>query len=167
MITIRKHIEEDIPYRVKWLNNMMVSKYLWINTWEETILEKQQEWFRNYRKDPNKKFFTICDCETPIWFMWLSNISSINKNADLFIMIWEPEYHGKWVWKYAMKSLVKFWFEKLKLHKLILQVFEENVPAVKLYESLGFKVEWRLIDDAFFDGSFHNCLCMAIFNKNN
>lgn len=166
-IKFRKHLEEDIPYRVKWLNNKVITKYLWTNPWEKTIVEKQKKWFENYKNDPNKKFYTICDNEMPIWFMWLSNINKTNKNAEIFIMIWEESYHSKWIWRIAMKALMYVWFEKLKLHKLNLWVFEENLPAVNLYKSLWFKIEWIMKEEAYFDWIFHNTLSMAIFNPNN
>ncbi len=164
-LKIRSHLEKDIPYRVKWLNDDIISKYIWTVSNEKTVLKKQEEWFRNYRKDKNKRFFTICDNEEPIWFMWLSNISKINKNAELFIMIWEISYHWKWVWRLALNALIKIAFDKYNLHKLNLWVYEENLPAVWLYKSLWFKIEWRFIEEAFFDWKFHNTLSMAIFQK--
>jgi hypothetical protein len=36
---------------------------------QKTTLKKQQQWFDNYEKSKNKKFFTICDRLKPIGFM--------------------------------------------------------------------------------------------------
>ena len=143
MIKIRKHLEKDIPYRVKWLNNSKVNKLIGDNLGQKTSLKQQKTWFANYQKDKNKKFFTICDGINPIGFMGLSNISKQNKNADLFIAIGEDDYRGKGIGKIAMKWLINYGFTKLKLHKINLGVIKSNKPAIKLYQSLGFVVEGK------------------------
>ncbi|MBU4257010.1 GNAT family N-acetyltransferase, partial [Patescibacteria group bacterium] len=87
-------MQKDIPYRVKWLNNPNVNRFVGDEVGQKTNLKKAKEWFADYQKVKNKKFFTICDDFKPIGFMGLSNISKHNKNADLFIAIGEDNYHG-------------------------------------------------------------------------
>lgn len=165
MIKIRKHLQKDIPYRVKWLNNPKVNKFIGDESGRGTNLKKEREWFSNYQKDKNKKFFTICDDSKPIGFMGLSNISKTNKNANLFIAIGEDDYRGKGIGKIAMKWLINYGFNKLKLHKISLGVAKDNLSAVKLYKSLGFVIEGEMKDEIFYKGRFYNDLSMAIFNN--
>ncbi len=166
MIKIRKHLRKDIPYRVKWLNNPNVNKFVGDEIGEETTLKKEKDWFSNYKKDKNKKFFTICDDSKPIGFMGLSNISKSNKNADLFIAIGEDNYRGKGIGKIVIKWLIDYGFKKLKLHKINLGVIENNRHATKVYQSLGFIIEGRMKDEIFYKGKYHDFLSMAIFNIN-
>ena len=166
MIRIRKHLLKDIPCRVKWLNNPNVNKFIGDEMGGKTNLKKEKEWFVNYQKTKNKKFFTICDNSKPIGFMGLSNISKPNKNADLFIAIGEDNYRGKGMGKIAMKWIIYYGFNKLKLHKINLGVIKNNIPAVNLYESLGFVIEGKMKDEVFYEGKFHDFLSMAIFNRN-
>ncbi len=166
MMQIREHKEKDIPLRVKWLNNPKVNKLIGDEPGKETNLQKQKEWFENYEKDENKKFFTICEDETPIGLVGLSNISKNNRNADLFIVIGEDDYRGKGFGKKAMKWILDFAFEKLKLNKVNLGVFEENESAVSLYKTLGFEIEGIMKEEVYFDKKFHNFLSMAIFERN-
>jgi len=166
MIKIRKHLEKDIPYRVKWLNNPNVNKFIGDEVEQKTNLKKEKEWFVNYIKSKNKKFFTICENSTPIGFMGLSNISKLNKNADLFIAIGEDDYRGKGIGKIAMEWLIDYGFTKQKFHKINLGVIKDNVPAVSLYKSLGFVIEGDMKDEVFYKGEFHDFLSMAIFNRN-
>ena len=165
MIKIRKHLQKDIPYRVKWLNNPKINNFVGA-IGEKTNLRKQKKWFESYRKDKNKIFFTICDNTTPIGFMGLSNISKFDRNADLLIAIGEDEYRGKGIGKIALKWLLDFGLNKLNLHKISLGVTKDNDIAIKLYKSLGFSVEGELQDEIFSNGKFRNQLVMAIFNKN-
>ncbi|MDX9970334.1 MAG: GNAT family protein [Candidatus Gracilibacteria bacterium] len=166
MIKIRKHLEKDIPYRVKWLSNHKVIQFIGDELGKKTNLQKEKEWFANYKNAKNKKFFTICDNVKPIGFMGLSNISKPNKNADLFIAIGEDDYRGKGIGKIAMEWIIDYGFTKQKLHKINLGVIKDNIPAVNLYKSLGFVVEGEMKDEVFYKGKFHDFLSMAIFNIN-
>lgn len=166
MIKIRKHLQKDIPYRVKWLNKPNINKFISDEMGQKTNLKKEKKWFVNYQKAKNKKFFTLCDNSKPIGFMGLSNISRANKKANLFIVIGEDEYRGKGIGKIAMKWIIDYGFNKLKLHKINLCVIKDNVPAVKLYQSLGFITEGEMKDEIFYKGKFYAFLSMAIFNIN-
>ncbi|MFH1314996.1 MAG: GNAT family protein [Candidatus Uhrbacteria bacterium] len=165
MIKIRRHLSKDIPYRVKWLSNPKVNKYIGDELGKKTTLKKQQEWFANYQKAKDKKFFTICNNKTPIGFMGLSNIDKTNKNADLFIAIGEDKYRGKGIGKVAMKWLIDYGFKELKLHKINLGVIKNNLPAINLYKKLGFVIEGEMKDEVYFKGKYYNLLSMAIFKK--
>ncbi|MDP3043149.1 MAG: GNAT family protein [bacterium] len=166
MIKIRRHLQKDIPYRVKWLSNPNVNRFVGDEMGQKTNLKKEKEWFANYQKAKNKKFFTICDDSMPIGFMGLSNISKPNKNADLFIAIGEDDYHGKGIGKTAMEWIIDYGFNKLKLRKINLGVIKDNIPAVNLYKSLGFITEGKMKEEVFYKGKFHDFLSMAIFNRN-
>lgn len=165
MITFRPHTKNDILYRIKWLNNPKVTKYIWDAIGKKTTIKEQTERFINYHKDKNKKFFTICDEKKPIGLIGISNINKNDKNANLFIMIGEDEYRGKGIGKTAMKRLIDYGFKTLKLYKLKLYVLKENIPAVKLYQSLGFITEGDMKDEVFFKGKFYDLLRMALFQQ--
>ena len=95
--------------------------------------------------------------------MGLSHIDKINKTAEIFVVIGEDDYRGKGIGRQAVQWIVDFGFKQLKLHKIALAVFAENLVAVKLYKSLGFKQEGTLKDDAYFGGKYHDTLLMAKF----
>ncbi|MDD3284708.1 MAG: GNAT family protein [Patescibacteria group bacterium] len=165
MITIRSHQKTDIPFRVKWLNNVDANIFIGRELNKKTTLKKEKEWFDNYKKDKNKKFFTILDNKKPIGFMGLSNINKINKNCDLFIMIGEDDYRGKGIGKIVMDWLINYGFNKLKLHKINLGVVRENKFAIKLYKKLGFKIEGKMIEEMMYKNKYHDFYLMALFKK--
>ena len=164
MIKIRKHLQEDIDYRVKWLNTCNINKFIGNELGQKTNLKKEKKWLNDYKKNKDKKFFTICDNSKPIGFMGLSNISKINKNADLFIVIGEDDCRGRGFGKIAMKWLIDYGFTKQKLHKINLGVVENNILTINLYKSLGFVLEGRMKEEVFYKGKFYDFLSMAIFN---
>lgn len=166
MIEIKKHSQKDISNRVKWLNNSNVNRFIGDKLGQKTTIKKEEEWFSNYLKTKDKKFFTIYKDSIPVGFMGLSNISKFNKNANLFIAIGEDSYRGKGIGRFSMEWLIDYGFNKLKLHKINLGVIENNTVAVQLYKSLGFVTEGKMKDEIFCKGQFYNFLSMAIFNKN-
>ncbi|MBU4257087.1 GNAT family N-acetyltransferase, partial [Patescibacteria group bacterium] len=66
----------------------------------------------------------------------------------------------------AVKWIINYGFNKLKLHKINLGVIKDNVPAINLYKSLGFITEGKMKEEVFYKGKFHDFLSMAIFNRN-
>ncbi|MDD5016366.1 MAG: hypothetical protein PHW73_14960, partial [Atribacterota bacterium] len=74
MIKFRLHKKNDIPFRVKWLNNKKATIFTVDNPNKKTTIVEQKEWFKNYQANVGKKFFTIFDDEKPVGFMGLSNI---------------------------------------------------------------------------------------------
>ena len=166
MIKIRKHLQKDIPYRVVWLCNPKVNRFIGEEIGQGTTLAKEKRWFADYLKDKTKQFFTICDDDKPIGFMGLSHISRTNKNADIFIAIGDDKYRGRGIGKTALKWLIDYAFKKIKLHKINLGVIKENIPAVKLYKSLGFKIEGEMKDEVCSNGKYYDSLSMAILITN-
>ena len=165
MVTIRPHKEIDIAYRVKWLNNPAVNKYIGDYPGQKTTTAKQKQWFSEYLKDRNKKFFTICVDREPIGCLGLSHISLKNKNADLFIMIGDNRYRGQGIGESSLRWLLDYGFNKLNLHKIKLTVIENNLAAVNLYKKIGFVVEGINVDEVFYQDKFYNFLEMAIFKE--
>ena len=167
MLRFRPHKRADIPFRVKWLSDPEVTKYLGENRrGQKTTYQKEKFWFDQYVKNKKiKKFFTICDNKKPIGFLGLTKISQANKNSDMFIAIGEKDYWGRGWGKKSVIYLVNYAFKKLKLHKLNLGVIKDNKPAFYCYKSAGFKVEGLLKDDARMEGKYHDMYTMAIINK--
>jgi UDP-4-amino-4,6-dideoxy-N-acetyl-beta-L-altrosamine N-acetyltransferase len=166
MLKIRPHLRTDIPLRVKWRNNPLVSFFIEDEPNQKTNLKKETQWFDEYSKNRQKKFFTMCVDNVPIGFMGLSNIDLTNQNADLFIAIGEDDYRGRGLGKQSLSWLLNYAFHKLKLHKVNLEVIDVNTHAIKVYKELGFVIEGRKREEVFIKGKWISMLEMAIFKKN-
>ncbi len=165
MLVIKPHTIKDVPLRVKWLNNPLVSAYIGEEPMKRTTLKAQLKWFEDYRKNKQKIFFTICSDKVSIGFMGLSNINRKNKNADIFIAIGENAFRGKGYGEQALEWLLQYAFTKLDLHKVNLGVIKENRAAIALYKKLGFKVEGRMREEVWLRGAWHTMFSMALFRK--
>ena len=139
MLNFRPHLRTDALWRVKWLNNRKAAIFAIDNPNHFTDESEQQQWFDNYEKNPNKKFFTICDNQKPIGFMGLSSIDLEKRTGNIFIMIGEDDYRRKGLGKISLNYLVNHAFNEMGLEILTSEVAKLNLAGIKLVESLNFK----------------------------
>lgn len=150
MITFRPHAREDLPLRIKWLNNQSAMKYASDST-EDTDAQKENNWFDDYENNPAKKFFTICADDLPIGFMGVRKIDEKEKIGNVFILIGEDDYRGKGIGLISMNWLIDYAFNVLHLEKLDLEVDKRNLHAIELYKTLNFQTvgevgdEWEML----------------------
>ncbi len=82
--------------------------------------------------------------------------------ANFRIVIFRPIERGHGIGTWAAETTRDFAFEKLKLHRLSLDVFSFNPRAEKVYRKVGFRRE-GVLRDAVRDGSqYGDDILMAI-----
>lgn len=101
----------------------------------------------------------------PVGIVSLMNISEANASADLSIIVAEPEYRGRGYGSDAIRTILRYGFEDLGLHRVGLSVFEFNEAAMAAYEKLGFREEGRLREVLERDGSRHDAILMGILKR--
>lgn len=85
----------------------------------------------------------------------INNISEENRNGELY-MYMDPRFQGKGFGYKACYALCEFAFNELNLEKVYLFTFSDNIPANKLYEKIGFKLEGVLRKQTFKEGMLKN-----------
>ncbi len=71
------------------------------------------------------------------------------------------DYHGRGVGTALMVACLDLADNWLNLHRVELDVFVDNEPALRLYKKFGFVTEGRLVDYAFRDGEYFDVFMMA------
>ena len=163
-ISFRPLTEKDLPDRVRWFNDKKITQFLGTSVRQGTTIKKQENWFKNARRLGNIKTFVVeCDGK-PVGNVALTDISGINENAGLFIVIGEKDYHRKGIGTEATNFITEFAFKELGLHQVLLYVCEENLPAIKLYEKCGFEKEGLLRDMWKIKGKYYGEIVMVKFS---
>jgi len=54
-----------------------------------------------------------------------------------------PDYRGQGLSRQLMEHIITYACNKLELVAIDLHVWEDNIPAIRLYESLGFQLQHR------------------------
>lgn len=84
------------------------------------------------------------------------------RRGNFRVAIFQPEHQGKGLGTWAVETVRDFAFERLKLHRLELDVFSFNPQAEKTYLRAGFRRE-GVLRDAVWDGErYADDILMAI-----
>ena len=100
--------------------------------------------------------------EEPLGVIGLMNVSGANRSADLSVIVGEREDRERGLGTEAIRVLLRYAFEDLRLNRVGLSVFEFNELAISAYDKLGFKEEGRLRQAIRRDGSFYDAILMSI-----
>lgn len=153
MISLKPLTKKDLNYRVALLNHEEIAPHL--NTRELFTLEKTAAWFEIAKESNVRKDFVFVFKEQKVGMGGLTNISNENRNCELYMYI-DPSFHGRgYGYKFCFE-LCKYAFLNLELEKVYLYTFSENIPANKLYEKIGFKLEGTLRNHTFKNGLLRN-----------
>jgi UDP-4-amino-4,6-dideoxy-N-acetyl-beta-L-altrosamine N-acetyltransferase len=162
-VVLRTAEREDLDTLWMWANDRQITKWLLIEAPVSRVAEER--WLEHMLTSATDRFFVICTRDmTPIGTIVLSQINMKHRKARTGISIFEHDYLGRGLGTEAMQLLINFAFWELGLHRVELDVFEENVRAIRSYEKVGFKVEGMSRDCYFKDGRFINALIMSVLD---
>lgn len=82
--------------------------------------------------------------------------------AALDIYLGEKEYWGRGHATDALRTMCRYGFEKMRLHKISLTVVTENHAAHRVYEKVGFVDEGRLRQVFRRDGRWYDMFTMGL-----
>jgi RimJ/RimL family protein N-acetyltransferase len=82
--------------------------------------------------------------------------------AELDIYLGEKEYWGRGFATDALRTVCRFGFEKMRLHKISLTVVTENHSAHHIYKKIGFVEEGRMRQVFRRDGEWYDQFTMGL-----
>jgi RimJ/RimL family protein N-acetyltransferase len=110
--------------------------------------------------DDHYAYFLAKDVHAPIGFAIVRDWASPERVACLKrIAVVKP---GKRTGRRLLGAVVDAIFRETDAHRVWLGVFLENERARRAYEAVGFRAEGVARGNAFFGGTFHDELIMAI-----
>jgi RimJ/RimL family protein N-acetyltransferase len=104
------------------------------------------------------------DSSLPMGFVHLGEILWSHRVAWLAIGI-SSEYQGQGYGHEAMTLALQFAFDEINLHRVQLTVFDYNIPAIRLYEKLGFKREGVFREFMQRDGQRHDMYLYGLLSS--
>lgn len=108
----------------------------------EITREEQEKWYKNYLKKENDIMFSAFIngvLEKPIGYAALYDIDKNSKKCEFGrIIVDKSRVSKKGIGYQITKCLCEIGFEKLGLELIYLEVFSDNIPAIKTYLKVGF-----------------------------
>ena len=90
---------------------------------------------------------------------------SISRPVCAVFLIGEETQRGKKYGQQALGAIQQIAFDELKLNRLELIVFEDNVSAIKCYENCGFLTEGVMRECFWMNGKPVSALMMSVLAR--
>jgi RimJ/RimL family protein N-acetyltransferase len=154
----------DAKRFVKWFSDSTVNKFL---ARRKLTLKEELAWIRKIPKNENgiSRFAIETKDGVHIGSVSFHDINKNDKFATFGIMIGDKMFWNRGYGTEATKLILDHGFQKLKLHRIELEVYEYNPRAIKVYKRLGFKSEGKKRERVFLNGKFYDVLQMGILKN--
>src|SRR6476469_5389297 len=166
-IYLRAGERTDIPLFVRWFNDLRTTRTLIFLGPMGTASE--EAWFTEMSEHhgQDRWFFVICRLadDRPVGSIDLHQVDLRNGSASLGIAIGDPDDTGKGYGSDALRTLLGFGFDQLRLERIELEVYDFNDRARRLYERVGFVHEGTSRHALYTDGAFHDVHRMAVLRE--
>lgn len=164
-IYLRPMTYSDTDSIVRWRNTESVRK----NFIYQALFtrESHENWIKTKVETGDVVQMIICETATdkPIGSVYVRDIDHVHHKAEYGIFIGEESARGKGYGTEAARLMIRYCFEELKLHRLFLRVYAENLQAIRSYEKAGFEKEAYLRDDVYVGGRYRDIVLMGILNR--
>ncbi len=163
LIRLRAREPEDAPHLHKWFNDPEVTEFLTMRY--PLSMKSEREFIESVTiADYTHAGFaieTLAD-QRLIGGVDLLRTSPENRSASLGIAIgdktcWDGGYGTD-----TMRTVCRFGFEMMNLHRIQLEVYAPNERARHVYEKVGFVLEGRLRDALFKYGRYRDVFVMSL-----
>ncbi len=137
-IRIRPLEECDIEFIRNWRNNPKNTKFL--SKISYITPEMQMKWYKNILEKPNEYVFAIDEIKELNRLVGSFSLYNIVDEEAEFgkFLIGEDKVHGKSIGLYTLIAALQISFNELKLQKVYLKVYKDNIAALKVYKKVGF-----------------------------
>ncbi len=96
--------------------------------------------------------------------IYITQIDYRHQKGEYGIVL-HPEFRGKNLACEASSLLLHYVFNNLPLNKISLEVFKDNLKAIKLYKKIGFVEEGLMKEEFFKNGTFKDILKMRLLKS--
>lgn len=140
-VALRLLEESDLPLTLSWRNQDHIRR--WFFTSGIIPFEAHLTWFKRYQTLDNDFVFVILAKEFSLKPIGQISLYAIDWQTLVGeygrLMIGEAEARGKGLARSASLLLLHVGFEILGLKEIVLEVKEDNLPALSIYRSIGFE----------------------------
>ena len=164
MYFIREITKEDVALINAWRNDPELASCLGA-PFAYVSQERDLAWYESYLKtrSTNVRCAIVRKADQKmIGVVYLLNINAVNRSAERGIMIGSREDRGNGAGRYAVEEILRHAFLDLNLHRVSLNVLQENTRAGRLYEAVGFRTEGVCRQARFKNGRYCDLVMMAI-----
>ena len=158
--------EKDLKQLLEWRNKPHLRKYF--REYRELNWDQQIWWYENIvLKDDKVRMFSITDLNGDLLgACGLCYINWVDRNADFSIYLGANDiYIDDDLAIDAARSLIKYGFEELNLHRLWAEIYDFDEPKTKMFNTLGFSLDGRHRETHWTDGKWYDSLFYSLLKS--
>ena len=159
---LRNLENRDGPFMLEWMHDADVVQYFRFDSSKNTEEDVREFILKANQETSSHHYAIVDDKDEYLGTISLKNIDLDNRNAEYAICIRKGAM-GKNIAKNATDLILKIAFLELKLHKVYLNVLEDNQRAIRFYEKYGFEYEGTLKGHVLHHGKYKDLRYYAIF----
>ena len=109
---------------------------------------------------------TIPEGDEPARLLGVVSLGQMTRQhrSAVFAIALDPDQGGKGYGQDATRTMIRYGFRELGLHRIELHVWSYNARALATYRKSGFVEEGRLRDVVFHDGRWHDEHIMSVLS---
>jgi RimJ/RimL family protein N-acetyltransferase len=161
LIRLRAVEESDLPTIHSMFNDPEVLFFLEVVTFPQPVSGTREWWKSNRHNDHALGLAIETLAGVVVGAVSLEDIRDRPRVATLGIWIGRP-YWNLGYGTDAMRTVCRFAFREMNLHRVELRVHETNPRGKRTYEKVGFKEEGRLRRDHFVGGRHVDTFLMGL-----
>lgn len=162
---LRRLEEKDALLMLEWMHDDEINCHFQAD-FAASTMESVLSFINDSFNDENKNFAFVDENDEYLGTVSLKNISYKNRNAE-YAIVTRKKAQGTGAARKATFEVLKYAFEELKLHKVYLNVLEENVRAQRLYEKCGFVYEGSAVDAVRIKGEYRTLKWYGMIKNRN
>tara|TARA_R110002096_G_scaffold435927_1_gene664284 strand:- start:52840 stop:53358 length:519 start_codon:yes stop_codon:yes gene_type:complete len=158
--------ENDLKTLLEWRNKPHLRKYF--REYRELSWDQQIWWYENIvlKDDKVRMFSVVDDDDTLLGACGLCYINWVDRNADFSIYLGHNDiYIDDELAIDAAKTLIKYGFEELNLHRLWAEIYDFDEPKKEMFKTLGFELDGRHRETHWTDGKWCDSLFFSLLKQ--
>lgn len=165
-ITLRAISMKDANMLMELINDAETEKMLGGSSFPISI-EGQEKWIaaQTGRTDVLRCIVTLKEDDAGLGTVILSDIDEKNGLAQVHIKMSRETGRGKGYGTDALRTIVSYAFDEMRLNCVYAEVLEYNQPSQRLFEKCGFIKDGVLRSRVFKNGKFVNVYSYSIIKK--
>lgn len=166
-LSLRKVVNDDVNEIFYLRSNLEVMKYI-----PRPIAKNHEDALAHIATidatiDKNEGInwaITLKNSDKLIGIIGHYRIQPQNYRAEVGYIL-HPDYHGKGFIPEALKKVIDFGFNEMKLHTIEAVIDPDNSASEKVLQKSGFTKEAHFIENQFHEGRFLDTIIYSLLNK--
>ena len=169
-VRLRPTMLSDAAAAQQWINDPAVAHYL-RPPYQFSIVAEEEFLQSKLENDWERGIFLAIEAidignePRHIGSIELRNLSAESRRGELGILIGDREFWSAGYGEDSVRTMSRYGFDELDLHRIELTVGAYNPRAQRCYEKVGFIVEGRMREHRYVGGAYHDTIGMGLLRR--